>query len=85
MAQVAASAFGVPLERVKVISGDTDNTPYGGGTWASRAAGNPPQDVGEQHSGHLRHSRLRTAAIEAGSRQVRSTADSGRNLPECPV
>ena len=39
MAQVAAPAFGVPLERVRVISGDTDNTPYGGGTWASRAAG----------------------------------------------
>jgi aerobic carbon-monoxide dehydrogenase large subunit len=39
MAQVAASAFGVPIERVRVISGDTDNTPYGGGTWASRGAG----------------------------------------------
>ena len=39
MAQVAATAFGVPLEHVRVISGDTDNTPYGGGTWASRAAG----------------------------------------------
>ena len=39
IAQVAASAFGVPLERVRVITGDTDNTPYGGGTWASRAAG----------------------------------------------
>ena len=39
MAQVAATAFGVRLERVRVISGDTDNTPYGGGTWASRAAG----------------------------------------------
>ena len=39
IAQVAASAFGVPIERVRVITGDTDNTPYGGGTWASRAAG----------------------------------------------
>src|SRR5713101_1093835 len=39
IAQVAASAFGVPIERVWVITGDTDNTPYGGGTWASRAAG----------------------------------------------
>ena len=39
MAQVAASAFGVPIERVRVFTGDTDNTPYGGGTWASRAAG----------------------------------------------
>jgi carbon-monoxide dehydrogenase large subunit len=39
IAQVAASSFGVPVERVRVIMGDTDNTPYGGGTWASRAAG----------------------------------------------
>jgi len=39
IAQVAASSFGVPIECVRVITGDTDNTPYGGGTWASRAAG----------------------------------------------
>ena len=39
IAQVAASSFGVQIERVRVITGDTDNTPYGGGTWASRAAG----------------------------------------------
>src|SRR5207302_2291729 len=39
LAQVAASSFGVPIERVRVVTGDTDNTPYGGGTWASRAAG----------------------------------------------
>jgi aerobic carbon-monoxide dehydrogenase large subunit len=39
VAQVVATAFGVPIERVRVITGDTDNTPYGGGTWASRAAG----------------------------------------------
>jgi carbon-monoxide dehydrogenase large subunit len=39
VAQIAATAFGVPMERVRVISGDTDNVPYGGGTWGSRAAG----------------------------------------------
>jgi carbon-monoxide dehydrogenase large subunit len=39
IAQCAASAFGVPIEKVRVVMGDTDNTPYGGGTWASRAAG----------------------------------------------
>jgi CO/xanthine dehydrogenase Mo-binding subunit len=39
LAQCVATAFGVPLERVRVVTGDTDNTPYGGGTWASRAAG----------------------------------------------
>jgi aerobic carbon-monoxide dehydrogenase large subunit len=38
-AQVVATAMGVPLDKVRVILGDTDNTPYGGGTWASRAAG----------------------------------------------
>jgi carbon-monoxide dehydrogenase large subunit len=39
IAQCVASAFGVPLARVRVVTGDTDNVPYGGGTWASRAAG----------------------------------------------
>ena len=27
------------MDQVRVIIGDTDNTPYGGGTWASRGAG----------------------------------------------
>lgn len=39
LAQVVATAFGVPMKRVRVLTGDTDNVPYGGGTWASRAAG----------------------------------------------
>ncbi len=39
IAQVAATALGVPLERIKMITGDTDTVPYGGGTWASRGAG----------------------------------------------
>src|SRR5438094_4500687 len=37
-AQVAASAVGVTLDKVRVITGDTAVTPYGGGTWASRGA-----------------------------------------------
>jgi carbon-monoxide dehydrogenase large subunit len=39
IAQCVATSFGVSMDRVRVIMGDTDNTPYGGGTWASRAAG----------------------------------------------
>lgn len=39
MAQVAATAVGVPIEKTRVITGDTDTVPYGGGTWASRGAG----------------------------------------------
>jgi CO/xanthine dehydrogenase Mo-binding subunit len=38
-AQIAASAVGVSIEKVKVLTGDTGVTPYGGGTWASRGAG----------------------------------------------
>ncbi len=38
-AQVAATAVGVSMNRVRVITGDTAVTPYGGGTWASRGAG----------------------------------------------
>lgn len=38
-AQIAADAVGVHMANVKVVGGDTDATPYGGGTWASRAAG----------------------------------------------
>ncbi len=39
LAQCVATSFGVAIEQVRVVTGDTDNTPYGGGTWASRAAG----------------------------------------------
>ncbi len=38
-AQIAADAVGVDITRVRIVTGDTDATPYGGGTWASRGAG----------------------------------------------
>ena len=38
-AQIVGSVLGVSMDRVRVMLGDTDNTPYGGGTWASRGAG----------------------------------------------
>ena len=39
LAQIVATAVGVPADRVRVTTGDTETTPYGGGTWASRGAG----------------------------------------------
>ena len=39
LTQVVAEAFGIPPARIRVQLGDTDVTPYGGGTWASRGAG----------------------------------------------
>jgi carbon-monoxide dehydrogenase large subunit len=38
-AQIAADSVGVDIAKVRVVTGDTDVTPYGGGTWASRGAG----------------------------------------------
>ncbi len=37
--QIAASVVGVPLENVRVILGDTETTPYGGGNTGSRGTG----------------------------------------------
>src|SRR5713226_6719338 len=45
-AQIAASALGVTLDQVRVITGDTAVTPYGGGTWASRGAGIGGEEIG---------------------------------------
>src|ERR1700675_4283788 len=39
LAQVAAATVGVAIEDVRVVTGDTMVTPYGGGTWGSRGAG----------------------------------------------
>ena len=38
-AQVAATTVGVAIENVRVIMGDTETTPYGGGNWGSRGTG----------------------------------------------
>ena len=38
-AQIVADEVGVPMAKVRVLTGDTAATPYGGGTWASRGAG----------------------------------------------
>jgi carbon-monoxide dehydrogenase large subunit len=37
LAQIVADEIGVPPERIKVVHGDTDHTPYGWGTFASRS------------------------------------------------
>jgi aerobic carbon-monoxide dehydrogenase large subunit len=37
--QIVAEAVGVPIDEVRVLTGDTLSTPYGGGTWACRGAG----------------------------------------------
>ncbi|WP_454655301.1 xanthine dehydrogenase family protein molybdopterin-binding subunit [Bosea beijingensis] len=37
--QIVADQLGIAREQVRVITGDTENTPHGGATWACRGAG----------------------------------------------
>lgn len=61
-AQIAADEVGVPLSAVRIITGDTAVTPYGGGTWASRGAGIGGEAV-LQASRQLRANILALAAV----------------------
>jgi len=61
-AQIAADAVGVAMDKVRVITGDTDVTPYGGGTWASRGAGIGGEAV-LQAGLALQHNILAVAAV----------------------
>ena len=74
MAQVAASSFGVPIERVRVVTGDTDNTPYGGGTWASRAAGIGGEAAWQAGKALRANVRRGRGLDPAGGRRRRSTS-----------
>jgi CO/xanthine dehydrogenase Mo-binding subunit len=62
MGQIAATALGVPIDSVRVISGDTDATPYGGGTFGSRAAAIGGEAV-YQAARDLRQEILRIAGV----------------------
>jgi carbon-monoxide dehydrogenase large subunit len=69
-AQVVATALGVQLADVRVMSGDTDVTPYGGGTWASRAAG-----IGGEAAWQAgKQLRLNILEVAASILQTRTTA-----------
>ncbi len=60
--QIAADAVGVDMARVRIVTSDTDVTPYGGGTWASRGAGVGGEAV-LQAGLALRENILETAAV----------------------
>ena len=62
VAQCAATALGVTIDKIKVITGDTDITPYGGGTWGSRAAG-IGGEAAVQAGKALRHNIVEVAGI----------------------
>ena len=74
LSQVVAEGVGVLPSQVRVITGDTQVTPYGGGTWASRGAG-IGGEAALQAARALRASILEVAAAmlqsEAGKLDIR--------------
>ncbi len=74
LSQVVAEGVGVSPSQVRVVTGDTQVTPYGGGTWASRGAG-IGGEAALQAARALRGSILEVAAAmlqaEAGALDIR--------------
>ncbi|MFE7390254.1 xanthine dehydrogenase family protein molybdopterin-binding subunit [Streptomyces sp. NPDC057582] len=69
MAQIAADAIGVPLDAIDVVGGDTEATPFGVGTIASRAlvnAGNATHRAGRL---------VREKIVEAAARRLGVAVD----------
>lgn len=84
LSQIVAEGVGVSPATVRIITGDTQITPYGGGTWASRGAG-IGGEAALQAARALRDSILDVAAAmlqaDAGALDIRDgqvvDADSG--------
>lgn len=69
LSQVVAEGVGVNPSNVRVITGDTQVTPYGGGTWASRGAG-----IGGEAALQAAKA-LRESILEVAAAMLQSEAD----------
>src|SRR5438445_3021833 len=70
-AQIVGSVLGGPMARLRVILGDTDNTPYGGGTWASRGVGIGGEAAPGHQGAAQEHSRRRGCHSAVDPRRAR--------------
>ncbi|NQV57233.1 MAG: xanthine dehydrogenase family protein, partial [Rhodospirillales bacterium] len=68
--QIVATAVGVTPDKVRVITGDTEMTPYGGGTWGSRGTGVAGEAATQ--AGHA----LRRQILEAAGQMLQADPDS---------
>lgn len=92
LAQVAADEFGVDVERVDVVNGDTQLQPHGTGSWASRStvvAGNAVSGAGRQVVMRMREVAARVLEVSPedlevaeGSVRVRGVADRAVSFVE---
>ena len=87
VATVTAEAFGVPIAEVRVVTGDTDATPYGLGSWGSRSAAvfagaclkaaAVLKDRGLAIASKLLEADVQDLTFEAGRFQLRGVGDRG--------
>jgi carbon-monoxide dehydrogenase large subunit len=82
-AQIVADELGIPVTNIKVVEGDTDNTPYGLGTYASRSTptagaatavvARKLADKAKQIAAHLLEAAEADIELENGTFSVRGT------------
>jgi carbon-monoxide dehydrogenase large subunit len=91
-AQIVADELGIPPSDVTVQEGDTDNTPYGLGTYASRStptagaatavASRKVRDKGKRIAAHLLEADPEDLEWERGRYFVKGSPDHGKTIQE---
>jgi carbon-monoxide dehydrogenase large subunit len=91
-AQIVAEELGIPYEDVEVQEGDTDNTPYGLGTYASRSTptagaataviARKLRDKGKELAAHLLEAAPEDIEFEAGRFFVKGSPERSKTIQD---
>ena len=91
-AQIVAEELGIPAQDITVKHGDTDNTPYGLGTYASRSTptsgaataviARKVRDKGKEIAAHLLEAAPEDIDFDAGSFFVKGSPDSAVTIQD---
>ena len=91
-AQIVAEELGIPYEDVEVQEGDTDNTPYGLGTYASRSTptagaataviARKLRDKGKDLAAHLLEAAPEDIEFEAGTFFVKGSPERSKTIQD---
>jgi aerobic carbon-monoxide dehydrogenase large subunit len=91
-AQIVAEELGIPAQDITVQHGDTDNTPYGLGTYASRSTptagaataviARKVRDKGKEIAAHLLEAASEDIEFDAGSFFVKGSPDSAVTIQD---
>ena len=91
-AQIVASELGIPYDDIEVQEGDTDNTPYGLGTYASRSTpvagaataviARKLRDKGKEIAAHLLEASAEDIEFEEGRFFVKGSPDQAKTIQD---